>query len=196
MAALSDDRQMLEIYSSRDIYTALSVDIFGVEEKRKIAKKLFLSYAYGMRVKSLVDAAVEQGGDRAKVKAFFANFSVFENWKKSVVGQFEAAGKIGTSCGNYQRRDSRAPITEKEKRACVSQVVQGTASLIFKKSLLRLGSESNVRILIPMHDGVLVEHSPEYDSTRLSNIFSDVMTEHFDKKLVGKASLEPFAPVQ
>lgn len=192
MAALSLDPQMLRIYQSEDIYKLLSVDIFGDETKRKIAKRLFLSYAYGMKIQSLVDAAVSQGGDRRKVKIFFSGFKVFEEWKKYLIEKFEKEGRIGSGFGNFQKRESNESLSEKEKRAGVSQVVQGTASLIFKKALLLMRDEPDVRILVPMHDAVLVEHSSEYDPSKITAIFSRAMTEHFDGKIIGKASLESF----
>jgi DNA polymerase I-like protein with 3'-5' exonuclease and polymerase domains len=198
MAALSMDPQMLRLYESDDIYKVLSIDIFGGDEKRKVAKRLFLSYAYGMKTKSLVDAAVSQGGDRKKVKDFFSEFKVFEAWKKEVVEKFEADGKISSGFGNFQKRDCEGPLSEKEKRAGVSQVVQGTASLIFKKALLRMREEIEVRILLPMHDAVLIEHPPAYDPNKIATIFSQAMTEHFERRVIGKASLESFynPPVQ
>lgn len=198
MAALSNDPHMLQLYGSDDIYNVLSLEIFGDEEKRKIAKRLFLSYAYGMRAKSLVDAAVSQGGNRKKVKDFFSEFKVFETWKKEVLEKFETEGRIGSGFGNFQTRESEGPLSEKEKRAGVSQVVQGTASLIFKKALLLMREESDVRILVPMHDAVLIEHPPEYDTNKIIEIFSRAMTEHFEGKIIGKASLDSFynLPVQ
>jgi DNA polymerase-1 len=198
MAALSMDPQMLRLYGSEDIYRVLSIDIFGGDEKRKVAKRLFLSYAYGMKAKSLIDAAVEQGGDRKKVKDFFAEFKVFEAWKKEMVGRFEANGRIGAGFGNFQNRDCEGPLSEKEKRAGVSQVVQGTGSLIFKKALLRIREETEVRILLPMHDAVLIEHPPEYHPNKIATIFSEAMTEHLERRVIGKASLESFynSPVQ
>ncbi|TFW18885.1 DNA polymerase I [Duganella callida] len=192
MAALSMDPQLLRLYNSDDIYTALSLDIFGGNEKRKIAKRLFLSYAYGMKTRSLIDAAVEQGADRKKVKDFFAEFKVFESWKKKTIEDFQASGRISSGFGNYQNRESEGPLSEKEKRAGVSQVVQGTAALIFKKALLNMRNETEVRILLPMHDAVLLEHPPEYDSNKIVTIFAETMSEHLERKVLGKASLEPF----
>jgi hypothetical protein len=57
--------------------------------------------------------------------------------------------------------------------------------------------EDQVRVLIPMHDAVLFEHPPEYDPSKIASVFSDVMTEHLEGRVVGKASLEAFyvAPV-
>lgn len=192
MAALSMDPHMLRLYESSDIYNELSTSIFGGSEGRKLAKRLFLSYAYGMRRNSLIDAAASQGADRKNVKEFFAKFTVFESWKKKIENKFEDSGKISPGFGNFQKRENEGSLSEKERRSGVSQVVQGTASLIFKKALLGVRSETDVRILVPMHDAVLIEHLPTYDANKVSTIFSQAMSEHFEWKITGKASLDSF----
>lgn len=192
MAALSDDPEMLRLYKSDDIYNVLSNDIFGDTLKRKIAKRLFLSYAYGMKRKSLVDAAEAQGADRSRVKNFFSEFKIFESWKRQIEIKFTESGKIGTGFGNFQKRDGEGALSEKEKRSGISQVVQGTGSLIFKKALIQMRDEAELRILVPMHDAVLVEHHPDYDPDRVVQIFINTMTNHFDGKIIGKASLQSY----
>jgi len=192
MAALADDENMLALFRAGDVYALAADEIFGDRGRRKEGKRLFLSYAYGMKRKSLIDAAVGFGADRDQAKAFFRKFARFEQWKLEVCSQFHADGKIGTSLGNYLRRSGDGPLSEKERRSAVSQVVQGTASLIFKKMLLRLSLENRVELKIPMHDAVLFEHSPEFDPQEIVVLFSTVMTEHFDGKIEGKAELAAY----
>ncbi len=192
MAALSGDSVLKDLYEKSDLYLVVSEKVFGNNSMRKFSKRLFLSYAYGMKLKGLSDAAVSQGAERRAVHDFFKQFSVFEEWKNSIAEEFERVGKVGTEMGNYLIRKGQGKITEKERRSCVSQVVQGTASLIFKKALLKLRDETAVSVKIPMHDAVLVQHPPDYDVGRLSTIFAKVMTEHFKGAVKGKASLEQY----
>src|SRR5690606_1445660 len=138
MGALSQDKHMLELFSSGDLYALAAEKIFADTDRRKAAKRLFLSYAYGMKRKSLIDAAVGFGAEREAAKNFFNQFSRFEQWKSEIWSEFQTNGRVGTAFGNYLSRASSAELTEKEKRSAVSQVVQGTASLIFKKALLKL----------------------------------------------------------
>jgi DNA polymerase-1 len=194
MAALSGDAVLTDMYASDDLYEKLSEEIFGNRQQRKFSKRLFLSYAYGMKLNNIAAAAYERGAERSRVKSFFKKLTKFEEWKASIQAKFLAEGCISTSEGNYLRRDGTGPLTEKERRSCVSQVVQGTASLIFKKSLIALDKMGKFRILIPMHDAVLVEHRPNQDPKALINIFSNEMTNHFSGKITGKASLEKFFP--
>ena len=192
MGALSDDKNMLSLFASGDLYSHVAEKIFADTTKRKAAKRLFLSYAYGMRRKSLVDAAVELGAQRDVAKAFFNQFSEFESWKLGVWTEFKSCRRIGTVFGNYLTRSRSDELSEKEKRSAVSQVVQGTASLIFKRALLKLSDLKNVDLKIPMHDAVLFQHPEDFDPVEVANMFAAVVTEHFDGKIAGKASVANF----
>ena len=108
--------------------------------------------------------------------------------------EFKRNGRIGTSLGNYLNRTREGELSESEKRSAVSQVVQGTASLIFKKALLRLSQETEVELKIPMHDAALVQHAKDYDPANLVRIFAEVLSAHFSNRIQGKASLEAFVP--
>ncbi|WP_192564760.1 DNA polymerase [Pseudomonas gozinkensis] len=192
MGALSDDTELLELYKIGDLYEAASEEIFKDKTFRKQAKRLFLSYAYGMKKPSLYDAAANYGADRQLAKDFFNRFSDFEKWKTSIHSEYSANGVIGTSMGNHMRRDRTGALSEQEKRSAVSQVVQGTASLIFKKALLRLREDSRFEIKVPMHDAVLFQHDAKFDPAIVASNFASAMTEHFRGKITGKASLGNF----
>lgn len=194
MAALSGDPVLKELYETQDLYSVVSTKIFGDGSMRKFSKRLFLSYAYGMKLKGLVDAAASHGSERGSVKEFFNQFSVFEAWKETISTEYQSTGRIGTVMGNFLIRENGEKLTEKERRSCVSQVVQGTASLIFKKALLRLCDDNRLNVKIPMHDAVLVQHPLDYDKTKLVHIFCEVMTEHLGGVVTGRASLESYCP--
>lgn len=193
MGALSKDSEILKLFASGDLYSQVAEKIFNDASKRKPAKRLFLSYAYGMKRKGLIDAAAGFGAQRALAKEFFDQFSEFEAWKANVHSEFLKVGRIGTSLGNNLTREGISDeLSEKEKRSAVSQVVQGTASLIFKKALLRLRSMQEVELKVPMHDAVLFQHPKAFDPTTVANLFAEVMTEHFNGEIVGKASVASF----
>ncbi|MGO4721500.1 DNA polymerase, partial [Stenotrophomonas sp. 2MCAF14_2] len=192
MAALSGDENMLALYRQGDVYELVAIEIFGDPAFRKQGKRLFLSYAYGMRRRNLIDAAVGYGAARDKAKEFFKKFVRFEQWKSEIHTEFHKSGRVGTAFGNFLRRSSTLPLSEKEKRSAVSQVVQGTASLIFKKALIKMSLDKRVALKIPMHDAVLFEHSPEFNPSEIVNLFSGVMAEHFDGAIQGKAEIAAY----
>lgn len=192
MGVLSGDEYMLELFSAGDLYGLAAEKIFFDVTKRKTAKRLFLSYAYGMKRRSLIDAAVEYGADRQVAKDFFNKFKKFEGWKLDVYSEFQEKSRVGTVMGNFLSRTGSGRLSEKEKRSAISQVVQGTASLIFKKALLALSQLESVQLKIPMHDAVLFQHASDFNPQEVADLFSYVMTEHFDGKIEGKASVADF----
>lgn len=193
MAALSSDGKMRDLYATGDLYEKVAIHLFNDATMRGNAKRLFLSYAYGMKMAALLDAASALGASRSATKSFFSSFNTYETWKLERYKDFESAGKIGTVLGNYLNRLADGQLTSKEKRSCISQVVQGTASLIFKKAILAVANLSEVEIKIPMHDALLVQHPMNFDTQRLTKIFGDVMTDHFNGIITGRASIEDFS---
>ena len=193
MAALSGDEELRRLYSTGDMYDLFATTHLGLVGNRKAAKQLFLSYAYGMSRKALVDAAVSLGVDRQKAKEAFRLFQRYEDWKKAVWAEFQSAGRVATVLGNHYRRVDKGPLTGKEQRSAVSQVVQGTASLIFKRALLAAASIEDVRIVLPMHDALLFEHTRDETPVSVVNSFEHVMTEVLGGRVAGKASIGEFA---
>lgn len=193
MAALSGDEELKQLYAAGDMYELFATTRLGLVGNRKGAKQLFLSYAYGMSRKSLIDASVSLGVDRQKAKAAFRIFQRYEDWKKGVWTEFQVAGRVATLSGNHYRRAKAGQLSGKEQRAAVSQVVQGTASLIFKRALLAAASLEDLRIVLPMHDALLFEYTRTDTPERVVDAFQGIMTEVLRGQVAGKASISDFA---
>lgn len=193
MAAMSGDEELKRLYSAGDMYELFATTHLGLVGNRKAAKQLFLSYAYGMSRKALVDAAVSLGVDRQKAKEAFRLFQRYEEWKKEVWTEFRSAGRVATVLGNHYRRTGGGQLTGREQRSAVSQVIQGTASLIFKRALLAAAAMDDVRVVLPMHDALLFEHSLAETPKRVVGIFQDIMTDVLGARVTGKASISDFA---
>lgn len=192
MAALSGDDELKRLYAEGDMYDLFANTHLGLTGKRKAAKQLFLSYAYGMSQKALIDAAFSLGVDRQKAKAAFRMFQRYEGWKKSIWAEFQSTGRVVTVFGNHYRRSGKGKLTSKEQRSAVSQVVQGTASLIFKRALLVVASISDVRVVLPMHDALLFEHTLVETPAKVVHAFEQVMTDVLSSMVAGKASISDF----
>lgn len=192
MAALSEDPELMELYGSGDMYDLFASTHLGLENNRRAAKQLFLSYAYGMSRKALIDAAVSLGASREKSKSAFRQFARYEEWKKSIWETFRSEGRIATVEGNHYARNEKGQLTRKEQRSAVSQVVQGTASLIFKKALLEVSKLEDVTILLPMHDALLFEHGLPETPPKVVAAFESMMTTQLEGRVKGKASISPF----
>ncbi len=193
MAALSGDEELRRLYAAGDMYDLFANTHLGLVGNRKAAKQLFLSYAYGMSRKALVDAAVSLEVDRQKAKEAFRLFQRYEDWKKSVMAEFQRTGRVATVFGNHYRRSGGGQLTGKEQRSAISQVVQGTASLIFKRALLAVASIGDVRVVLPMHDALLFEHTLAETPAKVVDAFEGVMTNVLGSRVTGKASISDFA---
>lgn len=194
MAALSEDPELLALYRAGDMYDLFATTHLELAGNRKAAKQLFLSYAYGMSRKALIDAAVALGADRNRAKTAFKLFSKYEEWKMTVCSEFQREGRVASLQGNHYKRSGKGQLSAKEQRSAVSQVVQGTASLIFKKALLEVGDLKDVIITLPMHDALLFEYRLADTPAKVVAAFERVMTEQLHSRVKGKASIGHFAP--
>ena len=195
MAALSKDSELMELYAAGDMYDLFATTHLGLSGNRKAAKQLFLSYAYGMSKKALIDAAVSLGVDRPRAKTAFGLFAQYETWKRSVWADFQANGRVATLLGNQYLRGRSGSLTAKEQRSAVSQVVQGTASLIFKRALLEVGKLDDVTVVLPMHDALLFEHRATDTPSKVVTAFENAMTTTLGGVVRGKASVGAFANI-
>lgn len=189
IAVTSQDSILLRMYKEDDLYKQAALAIFGDEARRKDAKRLFLSYAYGMRIQSLADAAQNLGGVRTNASCFFRQFSQFSEWKESIYKNLENNKKIGTSNGNFMIRNAASKLTPKEQRSAVSQVIQGTASLIFKTLLLKLRDDHDFQLLLPMHDAVLFQYPEGRDVSHIKECFERTFSEFFENQIEIKATV-------
>jgi len=192
IAALSNDPVMIKIYQEDDAYAKLAVDVFGQSSYRKQAKKIFLSYLYGMSITKIKNIVSSMGGNIKVVENFFSNFISFENWKVAVCNKFEKEGRISTLRGNYLKRSQSSDLSSREKRVAVNHVAQGSATYIFKNVLIKLGKVKGLQILLPMHDAVLFQHKSYVDIDMVLGIFEKTMSNILDNKIRGKARVSKF----
>ncbi|WP_312759056.1 DNA polymerase [Pantoea brenneri] len=193
MAHFSNDEKLIEIYSDADIYLKFSEDVFGTYEKRKIAKRLFLSFTYGMSKENLIKVVEENQGNIRKAREFFSSFKKFDEWRARTVQQFSDEGRVGTLHGNFLKIKNAGDLSNREKRSCISQVIQGTGSLIFKKTIIEISKIKDLKIIIPMHDALLIQHPDDFNAEIIIKIFEDVMSDTLkNERLITKASLGTF----
>jgi hypothetical protein len=161
IASFSKDRKLLDLYNTGDIYEGLSQLLFGTIARRKVAKVIFLSFIYGMSQERLGKLILETTGQeemRERALSFFREFEVLNKWKQQVCDEAAACGYVSSYMGNRRYLAQKGQITGKERRWVPNQIIQGTASYIFKKSLIELKRQiGEVRLLVPMHDAILLE---------------------------------------
>ncbi|MCC6488835.1 MAG: hypothetical protein IT364_15155 [Candidatus Hydrogenedentes bacterium] len=171
MADDSGDSQLISDYNAGDLYSSLSVALFGSVRERAAAKILFLSFCYGMSHSRMASFAARLSGESLEdcqraIAEFFGRYTQLDEWQGSIEARLLTEGRVGSHMGNYRYRDSSGKqLSPIERRWAATQRIQGTASLILKKVMIRIFREcESIKMLIPMHDAVLCEVPQEvYD---------------------------------
>lgn len=165
MASLSADEALIELYNSGDVYAALSKALFGSADQRDLCKKIFLAFSYGMSAAGISNLIVGKSGapeDRRHIErsvtSFFTQFPGLSKFKAEAERRLEATSAVSSLNGNSRRRVRKGKLSYKERRWATSHIVQGTASLIFKRALVALCEEFSAEaIILPMHDAVVMQ---------------------------------------
>ena len=163
MSSISKDPELLALCNKGDLYERMAVELCGDPKYRKTVKLMFLAYSYGKQIATLSDFLISILGTRERSEAminehFVPLFAGIEKWKLGVGEELAKAGRIGTLDGNYRYRVGKGDLEPKERRWSISQVVQGTGSLILKNLINTLAvTLPDVAVLLPMHDALLVE---------------------------------------
>jgi len=165
LANLAEDKKLIECYNQEDLYTSLSIELFGNTDLRPFCKIIFLSFMYGMSstgLENLVkDFFNEKGiGKKEELQNFFGKFTNLIPYKAEQQEIAFREKRICSSLGNYRNFDTAKTskhLPNKFKRWVLSQKVQGTASLILKTAIMNCCRDAEIEFLIPMHDAALFQ---------------------------------------
>lgn len=186
VASFSKDSKLIEIYNSGDVYRTLSEVLFGSKDRRNIAKIIFLAFLYGMseeRLESFLARLVEENNLDSEViergMAFFEKFTTLKNWKNEQIALAKLTGYSSSILGNRRYIELQGQVSKKEARWIPNQIIQGTASYIFKMALIKLWqAEPNIGYLIPMHDAILLE-VPIPKEDEIKNLVKEIFINQF-----------------
>jgi len=200
LASFSGDEKFLVIYNRSDVYEELSKLLFNDVTHRRICKTLFLAFVYGMKkdnIYKLIEKITDNITAEKGIK-FFEHFNQIQEWKKSKVNEAKSIGYSKSYFGNYRYLKEKGKCTDQEKRWIPNQIIQGTASYIFKTSILELYKnvkDIGVNLLIPMHDAILLE-VPTKEIDKVKNLVTNIFSDYFSKvcpKIIPRISFDEFA---
>jgi DNA polymerase I-like protein with 3'-5' exonuclease and polymerase domains len=181
MAYLSGDPKLRKAYVEGDLYSNLASTIDAAGCTRDIAKKMFLSYIYGMSIDNIKRSIIKTFGTSAggSLASFLNEFPDVLKWKNSVVEQ-SFKDKIAIGLTGYIRHFSDDDHKSEIARWAPNHVIQSTASGVFKNALVRyLNTTKRGKILVPMHDAILIEVESEIYEQERENIYT-CMIESFE----------------
>jgi len=200
LASFSSDKEFLKMYNKDDIYEELSKLLFSDITHRRISKTLFLSFIYGMKEENIYKLIARITDDKTAKKGikFFEHFKQIQEWKENKIKEAESIGYSKSCFGNYRYLQKTGESSNKEKRWIPNQIIQGTASYIFKISLLELYkniSDIGVNFLIPMHDAILLE-IPDDEIDNVKKTVTDIFSNCFLNvcpNIIPRISFDDFA---
>lgn len=174
LASLSGDERLIDLYNT-DIYQDLAKFVFNDGTKRSDAKVIFYRFMYGDTTLGL------------KELQYFEKFTGLQSFKEKIDHEMKKKSKVGTSYANYRCRG------EEDVSWGLSHVIQATASLIYKKAVVRVFLElDRAKFLIPMHDGTVYQiYNIWYDE--LKPKIEKIYIEEFKRacpKIKGKVNIK------
>jgi DNA polymerase I-like protein with 3'-5' exonuclease and polymerase domains len=142
---------------------------------------MFLSYIYGMSLDNIKNNIVATFGESAgnSVSMFLREFPDMLKWKQSVIEK-SFREKMAVGLTGYIRYFSDDDYKNEIARWAPNHIIQSTATGIFKHALVGyLNETKGGKILIPMHDAILIEVDAEgYEQEK--NIIYKCMKESFE----------------
>ncbi len=203
VASISGDTALLDAYNSADLYSELGVYIFGDRLRRREAKRVFLSYLYGMSSSTIASVlagphkdSMEISKYKDQIESFFGRFRGLATLREEVLTELQTRGRVGSLLGNFRVRSGSGRLTKKEQQWALSQRIQGTASLIFKEAIREVAAKfGNDSILLPMHDALLMQaDASSFDLVKNATVA--IMEAAFHKwcpKVKARVVVESFA---
>lgn len=201
MAALADSAELKKVCREDDMYLFVARRA-GYDGQREPFKLLFLGYSYGMGEDSLRRWAarllgIDRAGAEAVVRAMVDSLADISVWKSSVHTALRRDGRVGTVMGNFRRREAEGDLTSPELRWSVSQVVQGSGSLILKRAILAIDADlgEQASLLLPLHDAALFEidvDAPHALEQRIVELF-ELAARKVLPSSQARASIQEFA---
>ncbi len=162
LASLSQDKRLCNLYD-QDIYKDMLDKFCDPEETRDDAKIEFYKFMYGSSILP------------KEVNRYFSRFKKLQTYKKKVERDAADSKIIGTTLGNYRNVGEDISLS-------LSHTIQATASLIFKKALLKVNEEiPEAKFLLPMHDAALYQVNNRYDFEEITNRVKAVFIQEFAK---------------
>lgn len=160
LASLSEDDKLCKLYDA-DIYNDMVSSIGGTIETRDDAKIEFYKFMYG--ASNLLPA----------VNRYFSKFKKLQAYKKKIEKEATDNKIVGTTLGNFRNVEENVSLS-------LSHNIQATASLIFKKAIIKVRMEiPEAEFILPMHDAALYQVKNRNDIEEITNKIKAIFIQEF-----------------
>ena len=192
LAHLSQDSGLLAAFASNeDVHRTIAGSVFGVTpsevtpQQREQAKAVSYGLAYGMEAFGLSQRlGVPVSSAREIMDKYFTGFPSLRAYMDATIKEIRNQGYSRTEFGRIRPFPDLATAVGPQRQAAERQAmnagVQGLAADIFKSALVRLdrrlrGEDLEARLILQVHDEVLVEAPPE-EKDHVGLVIIDALT--------------------
>ena len=171
MAMFSKDENMMEIFTKgTDIHAGAASLLFDkpveevTSEERQLGKSANFLTAYGGGAGKLsATSGVTLAKAREIINQYFEQFDGLSLWKHKVVMRAKKDGYVTTISGRRRRlpdiNSNRDDLRSRAERQAVNAIVQGSASDICKKAMIKVHPQVRSfggKLLVQVHDELVV----------------------------------------
>jgi DNA polymerase I-like protein with 3'-5' exonuclease and polymerase domains len=181
LAAVSNDAQLIDDYNKGDVYSAVRDEI-GDPCTRKMAKEIFLSFIYGMSLENILKNIESRFSNAASklIENFLNKYLTVIHWKDEI-SELAIKNRSIRGVTGYIRYFVNGEKDYEIRKLAPNHVIQSTASGIFKEALVTyLNSNGKGRLLVPMHDAILIEVEENREEEE-KKLIKDCMINTFNK---------------
>jgi DNA polymerase-1 len=181
LAHFSQDAALLHAFQhDEDLHRRTAARVLGIAEEavnveqRGLGKTLNFAIVFGMTAVGLADELGRTPQEAEELlAAYHRTYPGIAAWVAAVHEQVAATGEVRTLYGRRRYLPNISSTYDYQvaaaRRQAVNTVIQGTAADLLKLALVRLNETlpEKVRMLLPVHDSVLLEVPAELeDETR------------------------------
>lgn len=165
-ALLSQDKNMLQAYTSGDVYfyTAKLAGAVPWEAERKDNETIrdkfksttlgiqYLMTKFGLAKKLTADTGIPHDEDEAEdlINKFYTAYSVFEEWQEKIYDEYVEQGYLKLPCGWTMYGDN------KNHRSVSNFPIQGFGASIMRKAVA-LAQDNGLNVIMTLHDALYIE---------------------------------------
>jgi DNA polymerase-1 len=192
LAHLSQDSGLLAAFATNeDVHRTIASSVFAVSsdevshEQREQAKAVSYGLAYGMEAYGLSQRlGVPVSSAKEIMEKYFAGFPSLRAYMDNTIKEIRAKGFSRTEFGRIRPFPDLATAVGPQRQAAERQAmnagIQGLAADVFKSALVRLdrkllAERLQARLILQVHDEVLVEAPPE-EKERVTAVIMDALT--------------------
>ena len=182
LAHLSDDPHLKKAFlENEDIHQSAASEIFNqtlnkvTSEQRQIAKAVNFGIIYGQGAFSLAESLnISRSEAQDMIDRWYHRFNKVKAYMNAALKQAQKKGEIQTLFGRKRKIpelfSKNIPTRKWGERAAFNAIIQGTASDIVKKAMIKLDQALLAPLLLQVHDELIFECLKEDEEDQIHDI--------------------------